>query len=128
MLTLNQKQLKKLMDITALAARLNELKKLEGYVPSGLIAKRKGIIKAQLTKLTGKESEKEETTVRIQIEIPEEKVVSKKEKSFGDTIKNLLAGKFNEVKEDDEDDVLLVFKSLLPADSRPAYGKVVTEI
>lgn len=128
MITLNQKQLKKVMDFSSIAGRLDELKRLEGYVPSSTISRRKNILKKQLAEMIGKEETKEESTVNIRIEIPEEKKVEKKEKSFSLNLKNLLSGNFKELEEEDDNDVLVAIKSLLPKEDREVIGKVVKEL
>ena len=125
MLTLNQKQLKKIMSISATAGRLDELNKLEGYVPSATISRRKSMLKKQLQELIGKE-EKEEHVINIRIDVPEERT-TKKEKSFAVSLKNILSGKFNEVEEDD-DETFVSFKELLPVEARTVIGKVVKEL
>ena len=128
MLTLNQKQLKKVMDFSSIAGRLDELKRLEGYVPSSTIFRRKNILKKQLAEMIGKEETKEESAVHIRIELPEEKKVEKKEKSFSLNLKNLLSGNFKEIEEEDDNDVLVAIKSLLPKEDREVIGKVVKEL
>lgn len=129
MLTLNQKQLKKIMDISAIAGRLDELNKLEGYVPSATISRRKGILKKQLANLVGTEKKEEDTVINIRIDTNAlEGKVAKKEQSFATTIKNVLAGKFNEVENEDDDDTLVVLKSFLPVESHSVLGKVVREL
>lgn len=128
MITLNQKQLKKVMDFSSIAGRLDELKRLEGYVPSSTISRRKNILKKQLAEMIGKEETKEESTVNIRIELPEEKKVEKKEKTFSLNLKNLLSGNFKELEEEDDNDVLVAIKSLLPKEDREVIGKVVKEL
>ena len=128
MLTLNQKQLKKVMDFSSIAGRLDELKRLEGYVPSSTISRRKNILKKQLAEMIGKEETKEESTVNIRIEIPEEKKVEKKEKSFSLNLKNLLSGNFKEIEEEDDNDVLVAIKSILPKEDREVFGTIVKEL
>jgi hypothetical protein len=128
MITLNQKQLKKVMDFSSIAGRLDELKRLEGYVPSSTISRRKNILKKQLAEMMGKEETKEESTVNIRIEIPEEKKVEKKEKSFSLNLKNLLSGNFKEIEEEDDNDVLVAIKSILPKEDREVLGTIVKEL
>ena len=128
MITLNQKQLKKVMDFSSIAGRLDELKRLEGYVPSSTISRRKNILKKQLAEMMGKEETKEESTVNIRIEIPEEKKVEKKEKSFSLNLKNLLSGNFKEIEEEDDNDVLVAIKSILPKEDREVFGTIVKEL
>ena len=128
MITLNQKQLKKVMDFSSIAGRLDELKRLEGYVPSSTISRRKNILKKQLAEMIGKEETKEESTVSIRIEIPEEKKVEKKEKNFSLNLKNLLSGNFKEIEEEDDNDVLVAIKSILPKEDREVLGTIVKEL
>jgi hypothetical protein len=130
-MTLNQKQLKNLVELAATAGRLNELNRLEGYVPSAIISRRKSLLKKQLRELVGKEEKKEEQqTVKISINVPsvEETKVEPKEKSLLSTLKELLSGK-PEKKDDDDDNIVVILESLLPkAYEKAVIGKVVTEI
>lgn len=127
-MTLTQKQLKNVAEVSAIAGRLDELNKLEGYVPSALISRRKSILKGQLKELLGETEKKEEKTVQIHIEIPEEgRKVKRESTNFSSTLKKLLTGNFNEV-EDDDDETLVVVKNLLPIESREVIGKVVREL
>lgn len=127
-MTLTQKQLKNVAEVSAIAGRLDELNKLEGYVPSALISRRKSILKGQLKELLGETEKKEEKTVQIHIEIPEEgRKVKRESINFSSTLKKLLTGNFNEV-EDDDDETLVVVKNLLPIESREVIGKVVREL
>jgi hypothetical protein len=126
-MTLNQKQLKKIMDVSAIAGRYDELNRLEGYVPSATISRRKSILKRQLVELLS-EDKKEEKTVNIRIEIPEEKTEPKEKKSsLSFNLSSLLAGKYNEVVEDN-DEILVALRSLLPEDNRMSIGKIVKEL
>jgi hypothetical protein len=131
MVELTQKQFKQVAEIVATAARLSEIKRWEGFVPSAALARRKRALKLQLSKLTDKKEEKEETTVNIRLEIPEQgKTTSKKEKSFAVSVGNILKGKFNEVEVDDNDDeenIFAIVKSLLPYSGKLG-GKIVTEL
>jgi len=130
MITLNQKQFKDVTKLVALAARLDELNRLEGYLPSALLSRRKGILKKQVETLEGKKDD-EETSINIRIEVPGEGTkVAKKEKSFSLNLGNLLNRKFNEIElGDDDDDVFKVVKNLLPPRRRSGIlGKVVTEL
>jgi uncharacterized alpha/beta hydrolase family protein len=128
MLTLNQKELKKVLTLTALAGRLDELNRLEGYVPSAVISRRKSLLKSQVKELTN-EKKKEEETVHIQINVTgEEPKVEKKEKSFSLNLKNILSGNFKEVKEEEDDDILVTIKNLLPAEQQTVIGKIVREL
>jgi len=116
------------MDVSAIAGRLDELNRLEGYVPSATISRRKSILKKQLANILGKEESQEEKAVHIRIEIPEEEKVEKKEKSFTLNLKKLLSGKFNEIEENDDDEILVAIKNLLPKEDREVYGKIVREL
>ena len=130
MITLSQKELKNLIELAAIAGRLDELNRLEGYVPSASISRRKGILKGQLTKLTGKtEKRDDEQVVNIRIEVPtEERQVTRKEKSFAVNLKNILSGRFNEVETEEDDDALIVMKKLLPVEHQVVLGKIVREL
>lgn len=127
MITLSQKKLKTLIGLAATAGRLDELNRLEGYVPSAVISRRKGILKKQIANAVGKKDE-EERSIQIRIEVPEEEKVTKKEKSFAVNLRNILGGNFSKVEEDDDDDVLVVMKSLLPPQNSAVLGKIVTEL
>lgn len=125
-MTLNQKQFEKLSKAIAIGARLSEIERFEGYVSSSQLTARKRALKKQLAELVGDE-EKEERTVNIRIEIPEnEPKVEKKEKSYSFNLKDLLRGKLN--KEDDEDETLVVLRQLVPEELRTVYGKIVKEL
>jgi hypothetical protein len=129
MITLNQKQLEKLTKAVAIAARLSEIERFEGYVSSSVTSTRKRTLKKQLAELTDKETE--ERTVNIRIEIPEggvkkEEKEEKHKKSFSLNLKDLLAGKSN--KEEDDDETLVVLKSIIPQDLTGFYGKIVKEL
>lgn len=128
MITISQKQLEKAAKLIAAGARLNELNRLEGYVPSALTSKRKAMLKALIAGLSGKkEKTEEQREVHIRIEVPEEKTqVVKKEKSFTLSLKDILAGKFNEV-EDNDDDTLTVLSGLLP-EAGITFGKIIREL
>ena len=129
MLTLNQKQLKKVMDLSSIAGRLDELNRLEGYVPSSTISRRKNILKKQLAEMTDKKDEKDETSINIRIELPDESPkVEKKEKSFSLNLKKLLSGDFKGIEDEEEENVLVAIKSLLPKEDREVFGKVVREL
>jgi hypothetical protein len=128
MITLNQKQLKAVMDLSATAGRLDELNRLEGYAPSATISKRKGILRKQLADMFDKEEPKEEKSVHIRIEIPEEEKKVKKEESFSLNLKKLLSGKFNEIEKDEDNEVILAIKNLLPREDRAVFGKIVNEL
>lgn len=124
-MTLNQKQFEKLAKAIAISARLSEIERFEGYVSSSQLTARKRALKKQLAELVGEE-EKEERTVSIRIEIPEnEPKVEKKEKSYSFNLKDLLRGKLN--KEED-DETLVVLRQLVPEELRTVYGKIVKEL
>ena len=129
MITLTQKQFEKAVKKLMTAARLDEISRLEGYVPSALISKRKGILKKQLASFAGQKKE-EETSINIRIEIPEEgNRIVKKEKSFAANLKNLISGNSYNINEDDDDEnVFSVIKSLMPKTSRQPLGKIVREL
>ena len=127
MITLNQKQFEKIAKLVATGARLDELNRLEGYVPSAVISRRKNILRKQVAELKGDKKE-EEQTINIRIEVPtEEKQVTKKEKSYAVTLKNILGGKFNEV-EDDDNETLVVLRGLLPVEHQEVIGKIIREL
>ena len=129
MVTLNQKQLKRLIDLAAVAGRLDELNRIEGHVPSAFISRRKGILKRQLVDGIDEEKSQDEQTINIRIEVPtEEKRVAKKEKSLAINLKNILSGNFGKVEEDDDDDTFVVLSKLLPAEHRSVMGKIVKEL
>jgi hypothetical protein len=125
MIELNQKQWKKVKETISIAGRYDELCKLEGYVPSAVIARRKGILRKQLEKLTGKaeKTETEEQVVNIKINIPDTKV-EKKEKSKKFTLKSLLSSSTN----NDDDEILASIDRILPGDERTIIGKIVNEL
>lgn len=129
-MTLNQKQFKNAMKIVAAAARIDELNRLEGYVPSSTISRRKNALKKQVEEILGKEK-KEETEINIRIELPEEKV-QKKENSVKFSLKNLLGGakelSLTEDDDDSSDELIAVVKGILPVEQRGILGKVVTEL
>lgn len=127
MITLNQKQFEKVAKLIAINARLDELNRLEGYVPSAAISRRKSILRKQVSELKGDKKE-EEQTINIRIEVPaEEKQVTKKEKSYAVNLKNILGGKFNKV-EDDDDETLIILRNLLPVEHQEVLGKIVREL
>jgi hypothetical protein len=78
---LNQKDLKKVMTVANLAGRINELEKIEPYVPSGAVLKRKSDLKKQLREVLGKKEDKEEQVLNIKIELPDSIEEKKREKS-----------------------------------------------
>lgn len=128
MVNLSQKEFNRLVEVVATAARLSEIQRWEGFVPSSALARRKRTLRAQLSKVSDKE-EKEETTVNLRIEIPEGKAVTKKEKSFAVNVGNILKGKFNEVNDDDEDNIFTIVKAILPKGYNSLLGgKIVTEL
>jgi len=126
-MTLNQKQFEKLTKVVAIGARLSEIERFEGYVPSSQLSTRKRSLKKQLAELIGEDTE--ERTVNIRIEIPEgEKKVEKEEKkSFTLKLADLLKGKFNKV-EDDDDEVVVALRKLIPEELHSVYGKIVREL
>jgi hypothetical protein len=127
-MTLNQKQLKQLVEISVTAGRLNELNRLEGYVPSATLSRRKSILKNQIRDLLGKEEKKAEEqkiTINVDLSGAGETKTEKKEKSFLSTIKDLLSVK--EDKDDDNDEFVAVIQQLIP-ESKITIGKVVTEL
>jgi hypothetical protein len=135
MVTLSKKQLETVAETVAIAARLDELKRLEGYVPSAMINRRKDLLKRQLRELKGKDvaEKEEEQTVNIKIDlsgVADTKTV-KKEKSFGKTISDILNGRSNNDDDDDDDNnVFAVVKKLLPRENGVIVkgGKIITEL
>jgi hypothetical protein len=127
MITLNQKQIEKLTKAVAIAARLSEIERFEGYVSSSVTSTRKRTLKKQLAALT--EEEPVERTVNIRIEIPEgeakkeEKEEKHNKKSFSFNLKDLLSGKSN--KEEDDDETLVVLRSIVPQE---LVGRIVKEL
>jgi len=57
MITLNQKQFEKLTKVVAIGARLSEIERFEGYVPSSQLTTRKRALKKALAELTDQEEE-----------------------------------------------------------------------
>jgi predicted PP-loop superfamily ATPase len=135
MVTLSKKQLETVAETVAIAARLDELKRLEGYVPSAMINRRKDLLKRQLRELKGKDvaEKEEEQTVNIKIDLSgatDSKTV-KKEKSFGKTLASILSGHSNNDDDDDDDNnVFAVIKKLLPRENGVIVkgGKIITEL
>jgi len=127
---MTKKQFNKIAKILAIAARLDELQRLEGRIPSAILSRRRGILKKQLDKLTG-ESEENDTNIRIRISVPDETIESKKEKKLNFNLNKIIGGNFADVEFDDDNDNDNVFssiKKLLPNRRGRGLGKVVTEI
>ena len=129
MITLNQKQFENAAKLIAASARLSELQRLEGFVPSALISRRKEMLKKQIAKLKG-ETDRPADEIHIRIEVPtEEKKAVKKEKTFSVNLGKLLSGRFNELEEDDDEELLVNLKGLFPEKrNNVVLGKVVTEL
>jgi len=123
---LTKKQFKRVAEIIATGARLSEVKRFEGLVPSSLVSTRKRTLKNQLTELLEKEDTDVET-VNIHIEVPgsSEKVDVKDKKSFTVKLKDLFSGNLKKEEEDDDDNIGVVLRNLIPDG---VYGKIVREL
>ena len=120
---LNQKDLKEVMTIANVAGRINELERIEPYVSSGLIQKRKAELKRQLRKLIG-EKENIEEQVEIKTNLPEEKKEEKKKNSLTFNLKDLFKG----AKLEEEEPVVMVLRGLFPEEEVVSIGKIIREL
>lgn len=135
MITLSKKQFEAVVETVAIAARLDEIKRLDGYIPSAMLSRRKDLLRRQLQELKGTDAieKEEEQVVNIKIDlsgVADTKTV-KKEKSFGKTIASILNGRYNDDKDDDDDNhIFAVVKNLLPRENGVILreGKVVREL
>lgn len=123
---LNQKDLKEVMTIANVAGRINELERIEPYVSSGLIQKRKAELKRQLRKLIGEKENTEEQVVKIEIKanLPGEKKEEKKKNSLTFNLKDLFKG----VKLEEEEPVVRVLRGLFPEEEVVSIGKIIREL
>lgn len=123
---LNQKDLKEVMTIANVAGRINELERIEPYVSSGLIQKRKAELKRQLRKLIGEKENIEEQVVKIEIKtnLPEEKKEEKKKNSLTFNLKDLFKG----AKLEEEEPVVRVLRGLFPEEEVVSIGKIIREL
>lgn len=124
---LNQKQFEKLTKVIAIGARLSEIERFEGYVPSSQLSTRKRTLKKQLAELVNEETEEREVHIRIEIPEGSKKVEKVDKKSFTVKLADLLKGKLCKEDEDD-DETVVVLRNLIPEDLRPIYGKIVKEL
>ena len=123
---LNQKDLKEIMTIANVAGRINELERIEPYVSSGLIQKRKAELKRQLRKLVGEKENTEEQVVKIEIKanLPEEKKEEKKKNLLTFNLKDLFKG----TKLEEEEPVVSVLRGLFPEEEVVSIGKIIREL
>jgi hypothetical protein len=123
---LNQKNAKKLVEVSQLVGGINALNSVEGYVPSRILEKRKASLRKQLKELVNGEEEKGEAVVKLRIEIPEGEP-KKEPKTLNLKLKDLFSGK---LKADDEegDEVIQVIRGCFPEETLKVAGKVITEL
>lgn len=123
---LNQKDLKEIVTIANVTGRINELERIEPYVSSGLIQKRKAELKRQLRKLVGEKENTEEQVVKIEIKanLPEEKKEEKKKNLLTFNLKDLFKG----TKLEEEEPVVRVLRGLFPEEEVVSIGKIIREL
>lgn len=126
MITLNQKQFQNALKASAIAGRLDELNRLEGYVPSSTISRRRNLLKKQAETLFGKET-KEEQVLSIRIELPDEPKKEEK-KSFSLNLKELFTGKAFTNSFDEDEEIVSVIRKIIPTEHKAIVGRIVDEL
>jgi len=121
---LNQKDFKKIAQALELAGRINELERLEPWVPSSHIIKRRSTLIKELKELVDV-NDKEEKIIEIKVELPEQK--EKKKDPFTFNLCDLFKKR---VKDDDDDDesVIRVIRGLIPEENRITIGKIIEKL